>query len=65
MEGTRVWKGFVRVPQRDEEGIWESRFARTEAISQKNGVYRQLEIKCVFCLSNVSHKLIILWYEIV
>ena len=60
MEGTRTWKGFVRVPQRDKEGVWESRFARTDAISQKEGIYRQLEIRCVQSLSNVSHKLIII-----
>jgi len=43
-QGVRIWKGIVRVPQRDKCGAWEGRWIRVDAIKAREGVYRTVEI---------------------
>ncbi|KAH8085423.1 hypothetical protein BXZ70DRAFT_1080272 [Cristinia sonorae] len=47
-QGVRVWKGIARVPQKDDDQKWESRWDRLEGIQAKTGEFRSVEIVYVF-----------------
>ena len=58
-KSARNWHGVVRVPQRDEGGLWESRRARSNGIKTQTGEFLYVEIVYVHpsILSCYSHKL--------
>ncbi|TCD70765.1 Chromatin structure remodeling complex protein sfh1 [Steccherinum ochraceum] len=52
--GLRTIKGYVRIPERDGRGAWESRWARANGIKDKTGQFRFIEIKCVLSVPLMS-----------
>lgn len=47
-KGPRKWQGIVRVPERDENGVWVSIRERLQGIAEKTGAFKRLDIRCAF-----------------
>lgn len=46
-KGPRKWQGIVRVPERDENGVWVSIRERLQGIAEKTGAFKRLDISLV------------------
>ena len=46
--GPRKWQGVARLPERVGGRLWEERSLRLLQIQRTEGVYRRIDIKCVF-----------------
>jgi len=43
--GARKWQGVVRLPERDEDGEWESRSERVKSVKADQGLFRRVDLK--------------------
>ncbi|PSR78185.1 hypothetical protein PHLCEN_2v7517 [Hermanssonia centrifuga] len=45
--GAYKWQGIARIPMKNPDGVWETLFARKEAIAEGRGCFRSVDISLV------------------